>query len=126
MRKKATLFQPIQPIAGVVALAAMLIAAIPSISTPKPAARTCPWFALVEIGVGPLSTSRKAMVSPDAANTYVFAELLQTPNIQALRNSEDYASHLTLLEIFAWGTWEDYKGKSTLPSLQSTSVHKID
>ena len=42
-------------------------------------------------------------------NTYVFAELLQTPNIQSLRSaSSDYAPYLTLLEIFSWGTWSDY------------------
>ncbi|TKA76511.1 hypothetical protein B0A49_03459 [Cryomyces minteri] len=43
-----------------------------------------------------------------APNTYVFAELLQTPNIQALRQVQEGAGYLTLLEIFAWGTWQDY------------------
>ena len=33
-----------------------------------------------------------------------------------LRSSEEYAAHLTLLEIFAWGTWEDYKCMSLLIS----------
>ena len=41
--------------------------------------------------------------------TYVFAELLHTPNIQALRTSPDYAGHHKLLEVFAWGTWADYQ-----------------
>ena len=50
-----------------------------------------------------------------APNTYVFAELLQTPNIQALRTaSPEQASYLTLLEIFAWGTWADYQCTSPL------------
>ncbi len=45
-----------------------------------------------------------------APNTYVFAELLQTPNIQALRTaSPEQSSYLTLLELFAWGTWADYQ-----------------
>lgn len=43
-----------------------------------------------------------------APNTYVFAELLHTPNIQALRQSAEYAGHLRMLEIFAWGSWGDY------------------
>ena len=44
-----------------------------------------------------------------STNTYIFTELLQTPNIQALRTaSPDYARYLTLLEIFSWGTWSDY------------------
>jgi len=45
---------------------------------------------------------------------YVFAELLETPTIQALRSPDtptEYQSYLTLLEIFAWGTWQDYQGK---------------
>jgi COP9 signalosome complex subunit 7 len=41
--------------------------------------------------------------------TYVFAELLHTPNIQALQTSPEYASYHKLLEIFAWGTWADYQ-----------------
>lgn len=44
-----------------------------------------------------------------APNTYVFAELLQTPNIQNLRTAApEHACYVTLLEIFAWGTWSDY------------------
>ncbi|TKA63320.1 hypothetical protein B0A49_09092 [Cryomyces minteri] len=49
-----------------------------------------------------------------APNTYVFAELLQTPNIQALRQVQEVAGYLTLLEIFAWGTWQDYSGRISL------------
>jgi COP9 signalosome complex subunit 7 len=45
-------------------------------------------------------------------NTYVFAELLHMPNIDALRTSEEYGAHYKLLTIFAWGTWEDYKSSS--------------
>lgn len=44
--------------------------------------------------------------------TYVFAELLETPTVQALRSketSEEYQGYLTLLEIFAWGTWQEYQ-----------------
>jgi COP9 signalosome complex subunit 7 len=41
--------------------------------------------------------------------TYVFAELLHTPNIQALKTSPEYANYHNLLEIFAWGTWADYQ-----------------
>lgn len=44
-------------------------------------------------------------------NTYVFAELLETQAVQALgspENSEEHRSYLRLLELFAWGTWEEY------------------
>ena len=51
-----------------------------------------------------------------APNTYVFAELLQTPNIQSLRNAEQrYARWLRALEIFSWGTWEEYQGEQGPP-----------
>ena len=61
------------------------------------------------------ATSPRAAVdlitqATSAPNTFVFAELLQTPNIRALRTApEDQAQYLTLLEIFAWGTWRDYE-----------------
>jgi COP9 signalosome complex subunit 7 len=64
----------------------------------------------------------QATASP---HTFVFAELLQTPNIQALRKSE-YAKHLKLLEIFAWGTWADYQAnEKELPSLSSLQQQKL-
>ena len=43
-------------------------------------------------------------------NTFVFAELLHMPNIDALKSSDEYAGHYKLLQIFSWGTWADYKG----------------
>jgi COP9 signalosome complex subunit 7 len=53
----------------------------------------------------------QAISSP---STYVFAELLQKPNIQALRDSPEYSPHLRLLEIFAWGTIADYQSEPTI------------
>jgi COP9 signalosome complex subunit 7 len=46
-----------------------------------------------------------------AANTYVFAELLEQPNVKALAGNEQYGKLHTLLEIFAWGTLETYEGE---------------
>lgn len=48
-------------------------------------------------------------------HTYVFAELLETPTIQSLRSPgtpAEYQGYLKLLEIFAWGTWQEYQGKT--------------
>lgn len=45
-----------------------------------------------------------------APGTYLFTELIQTHNIQSLRGT-DSQSWLTLLEIFSWGTFEEYCGK---------------
>lgn len=53
--------------------------------------------------------------------TYVFAELLETPTIRALRSKdtpEEFQGYLTLLEIFAWGTWKDYQCTFFFLSLQ--------
>jgi COP9 signalosome complex subunit 7 len=73
-----------------------------------------PFLALSKSATSPRAASDLIVQATSAPNTYVFAELLQTPNIQNLRSSEEYASYLTLLEIFAWGTWEDYKGVFTI------------
>ncbi|KAL8836700.1 MAG: hypothetical protein Q9170_002832 [Blastenia crenularia] len=61
-----------------------------------------------------------------APNTYVFAELLQTPNISALKSAPaEYSSYHQLLEIFAWGTWSDYSSQSHLPKLSEQQAHKL-
>jgi COP9 signalosome complex subunit 7 len=47
--------------------------------------------------------------------TYVFAELLELPTVQALRSPDtpaEFQGHLKLLEIFAWGTLQDYQGEN--------------
>lgn len=45
-----------------------------------------------------------------APGTYIFTELLQTEACQSLRGTES-TTWLTLLEIFSWGTYEEYKGR---------------
>jgi COP9 signalosome complex subunit 7 len=68
-----------------------------------------PFLALSKSANSPRAAADLVTQATSAPNTYVFAELLQTPNIQNLRKSDEYASYLTLLEIFSWGTWQDYK-----------------
>ncbi|RHZ74701.1 hypothetical protein CDV55_108806 [Aspergillus turcosus] len=61
-------------------------------------------------------------------HTYVFAELLETPTIQALRSPntpEEFQGYLTLLEIFAWGTWQDYQTTPNLPNLSAEQALKL-
>jgi COP9 signalosome complex subunit 7 len=43
---------------------------------------------------------------------YVFGELLDCPNVQALSESSDGAKLLELLRIFAYGSYTDYKAKA--------------
>ncbi|KAF1914140.1 hypothetical protein BDU57DRAFT_518954 [Ampelomyces quisqualis] len=84
-----------------------------------------PFLALSKSATSPRAASDLISQATSAPNTYVFAELLQTPNIQNLRSSEEYAPYLRLLEIFAWGTWEDYKAQSNLPKLSSQQHQKL-
>ncbi|KAL7780305.1 hypothetical protein CFE70_010327 [Pyrenophora teres f. teres 0-1] len=85
-----------------------------------------PFLALSKSATSPRAASDLVVQATSAPNTYVFAELLQTPNIQNLTSSEEYRSHLTLLEIFAWGTWADYKGAAhprALEELITTAIY---
>ncbi|KAL3464705.1 hypothetical protein BJX64DRAFT_88872 [Aspergillus heterothallicus] len=61
-------------------------------------------------------------------HTYVFAELLERPSVQALRSPDTPAElqgYLTLLEIFAWGTWQDYRQNPNLPALSGEQARKL-
>jgi len=69
-----------------------------------------PYLALSKSATSPRAASDLITQATSASQTYVFTELLSTPNIQALRNSEEYLPYLRLLEIFAWGTIADYHG----------------
>ncbi|KAJ6126881.1 COP9 signalosome complex subunit 7 [Penicillium sp. IBT 18751x] len=61
-------------------------------------------------------------------HTYVFAELLETPTIQSLSSPNtpaEYQGYLKLLEIFAWGTWQDYQATPDLPKLSIEQTLKL-
>ncbi|KAG8683936.1 hypothetical protein FRC09_015717 [Ceratobasidium sp. 395] len=70
-----------------------------------------------------------------ATGTYMFAELLEKPNIQevtihgSLAGNEQHASWLELLKLFSYKTWADYKQLSgSLPQLnpaQSTKLKQL-
>ncbi|KAJ5380160.1 COP9 signalosome complex subunit 7 [Penicillium cataractarum] len=63
-----------------------------------------------------------------ASQTYVFAELLETPTIQALAAPDcpaEYKGYLKLLEIFAWGTWQEYQETPNLPKLSAEQTLKL-
>lgn len=53
-----------------------------------------------------------------APGTFVFTELLQTPAVQSLRSADtpaEYRSWLTHLEIFSYGTYQEYQGRKGHP-----------
>ncbi|KAK2865352.1 hypothetical protein FQN49_003664 [Arthroderma sp. PD_2] len=63
-----------------------------------------------------------------AANTFIFAELLETPAVQSLTSPdtpEEYRSYVKLLEIFAWGSWEIYHATPDLPALSEPQALKL-
>lgn len=68
-----------------------------------------PFLALAKSANSPRAAADLINQATAASNTYVFAELLEQPNVKALKAAEQYAGHYQLLEIFAWGTWESYK-----------------
>ncbi|KAI9789933.1 MAG: hypothetical protein M1816_005702 [Peltula sp. TS41687] len=74
-----------------------------------------PFLALSKSATSPHAAADLVTRATSAPNTYVFAELLSTPNIQSLRQAgPDFSPYLTLLEIFSWGTWQDYHSALTL------------
>lgn len=59
------------------------------------------------------------------SNIFVFGELIDCDNIQALEGTSA-APHLELLRLFAYGTWMDYKARAAqLPALSDAQVRKL-
>ncbi|KAG6087906.1 hypothetical protein E4U30_008188 [Claviceps sp. LM220 group G6] len=85
-----------------------------------------PILALSKSAVHPRAAADLITQATSAPNTYVFAELLEQPNIQALVTSEEFASHLNLLRIFSYGTYSSYQGvAANLPSLNESQILKL-
>lgn len=86
-----------------------------------------PYILLSKSANSPRAAADLITQATSAPSTFVFAELLQTPNIQALQTaSNDYAPYLTLLEIYAWGTWSDYTGQSKTTLAQCSPANPPD
>nr|ODN94107.1 hypothetical protein L203_00283 [Cryptococcus depauperatus CBS 7841] len=61
-----------------------------------------------------------------APGVYVFSELMEMPNIQALASDPSTSGHYRLLELFAYGTLGDYEeNKTGLPPLQEAHINKL-
>lgn len=43
------------------------------------------------------------------SSIYTFTELLESPNIAALKDNEEYSKYYEVLKLFAFGTYQDYK-----------------
>ncbi|KAF7534870.1 hypothetical protein G7054_g5866 [Neopestalotiopsis clavispora] len=85
-----------------------------------------PFIALTKSATAPRAAADLVTRATSASGTYVFAELLETPQIQALAESPEYAAHLTQLQIFSYGTYVDYQSKSAdLPPLNEQQTLKL-
>lgn len=88
-----------------------------------------PFLALTKSATSPRAAADLIARATSAPNTYIFAELLATPQIQALSTCDDpaFASSLTLLQIFSYGTYADYRSATTgsLPTLNDEQITKL-
>ncbi|GKU00873.1 cop9 signalosome subunit 7 [Fusarium langsethiae] len=83
-----------------------------------------PFLALSKTATSPRAAADLVIRATSAPNTFLFSELLQTPAIQNLADSE-FASHLTLLKTFAYGTYSSYKSTPGLPELVEAQATKL-
>ncbi|KAI0391481.1 PCI domain-containing protein [Xylariaceae sp. FL0594] len=84
-----------------------------------------PFLALTKSATSARAAADLVTQATSNPNTYVFSELLETPQIQALAESPDYASHLKLLNIFSYGTYADYVSTPNLPPLSENQALKL-
>ncbi|KAG6009152.1 hypothetical protein E4U21_003221 [Claviceps maximensis] len=85
-----------------------------------------PFLALSKSAVHPRAAADLITQATSATNTYIFAELLEQPHIQALITNEQFASHLKLLNIFSYGTYRSYQDDAaSLPALNEAQVLKL-
>ncbi|KAK6949004.1 hypothetical protein Daesc_009076 [Daldinia eschscholtzii] len=85
-----------------------------------------PYLALTKSAAAPRAAADLVTQATSNPNTYVFAELLQTPQIQSLSQSPEYASYLSLLEIFSFGTFTGYTQLADkLPPLNDAQTLKL-
>ncbi|KAK7967517.1 COP9 signalosome complex subunit 7a [Apiospora aurea] len=84
-----------------------------------------PFLALTKSATSPRAAADLVTRATSTPSTYVFAELLQSPQIQALSQAPEYAQYYALLEIFSYGTYSDYRAIQNLPSLNEQQTLKL-
>ncbi|TVY39796.1 COP9 signalosome complex subunit 7a [Lachnellula subtilissima] len=84
-----------------------------------------PFLALTKSASSPRAAADLVQRATSAPNTYIFAELLSSPQIQSLSSSPDHAAFLTLLQIFSYGTYKTYISTPNLPPLNTAQTLKL-
>ncbi|KAI8346290.1 hypothetical protein B0O80DRAFT_419545 [Mortierella sp. GBAus27b] len=74
-------------------------------------------------GAGCVQLIKDALAAP---GVMVFGELLDMPNVVELKSSPEHARYHRLLEIFSYGTYQDYQqNKDTLPEITEAQRSKL-
>ncbi|KAF3913855.1 hypothetical protein ABW21_db0202969 [Orbilia brochopaga] len=78
-------------------------------------------------GAAAVANIQKCISSP---NCFVFSELLELPNVQALANDAEHAKWLEALKLFAYGNYMGYKKQkseapNSLPDLTEPQLTKL-
>ncbi|KAL7821902.1 hypothetical protein V8C26DRAFT_325075 [Trichoderma gracile] len=84
-----------------------------------------PFLALSKSATSHRAAADLVTRATSAPNTFLFTELLQTPQIQALASSPEFTPYLTLLQIFSYGSYKTYSAHTDLPALNDTQALKL-
>ncbi|PSS12733.1 hypothetical protein M430DRAFT_53016 [Amorphotheca resinae ATCC 22711] len=84
-----------------------------------------PFLALTKSASSPRAAADLITRATSHPNTFIFAELLQAPQIQALAQAPEQASYLALLKLFSYGTYTDYINTPNLPPLNEQQTLKL-
>ncbi|KHN96869.1 COP9 signalosome subunit 7 (CsnG) [Metarhizium album ARSEF 1941] len=84
-----------------------------------------PFLALSSSATSDRAAADVVMRATSAPNTYIFAELLRQPRIRALAGNLEFSPHLRLLEVFSYGTYQDYRETRGLPRLNEPQMLKL-
>ncbi|XWW99734.1 hypothetical protein V2A60_007746 [Cordyceps javanica] len=85
-----------------------------------------PFIALSKSATSPRAAADLIERATSAPNTYIFTELLQSPQIQTLAASHpDLQPHLALLRIFSYGDYDTYESTPGLPPLGDAQRLKL-
>ncbi|KAH6885880.1 hypothetical protein B0T10DRAFT_86107 [Thelonectria olida] len=84
-----------------------------------------PFLALSKTATSPIAGADLITRATSAPNTFLFTELLETPAIQSLNSSPDFAPYFALLQIFSYGTYATYRTTPGLPPLAAPQAQKL-
>ncbi|EGX91375.1 COP9 signalosome subunit 7 (CsnG) [Cordyceps militaris CM01] len=86
-----------------------------------------PFIALSKSASSPRAAADLISRATSAPNTYIFAELLQSPALQTLAAAHptDLAPHLALLRLFSYGSYAEYETTPGLPPLNDAQRLKL-